>query len=317
MIGLVLGDLAKLWRPLMLWLSLGVAALIVTTAVISQESAALQWRIATDNLVLLQRSPPPPEGFGLKSAGPEYQKALRQSMADAHAFIESTRQEVAMVGATQHPVGAAGLALGHMCSLIGALFLLLAAGGHVAGEWQTRTIKDVLVAEGRRARFVLAKSMTIWIVAVWFLLLSWAAVVVWGLVSQRVYPIAHPASMTAALDWTLPRLESAPLILAFMSVAAVFVAVLVRSGLGTVLGGTMTLTVFNVATRSATVEHFSPAAWFASLMDFQRSPFLIDHIWAEKALTVAASSSVVELVVFTGALAAAAVVLMRKRDVLF
>jgi hypothetical protein len=316
MIRLVLADLAKLRRPFMLWLSLGVVGMIVVTAAMSHESAALQWRTAKDNLSLLRTNPPPPEGYGLTTKDAKYRAAYRQDLADARRFIADTRRQGAMVAATQHPVGALGLALGHLCSLVGFLFLLLAAGAHVAGEWNLRTIKDVLVAEGRRTRFVLAKCISIGVVAVWFLLISWAALVAWGLVSQRLYPIPSSLSQAATFDWTVPRLEAALPVFIFASVLAVFFAVLIRGGLGTVLGGVVTLTVLVVATRSSAAERLSPAAWVASLMDFQRYPYLVDHVWAERSVAVSASSSVVGLAVASVVLAAAAVVVTKKRDVL-
>lgn len=316
MIRVILGDLAKLRRPFMLWLSLGVVAMVVMTAVMSHESAALQWRIAQDNLSLLQKNPPPPEAYGLATKDATYQARYRQDLADAHRFIQDTRRQGAMVAATQYSVGALGLALGHVCSLVGFLFLLLAAAAHVAGEWNLRTIKDVLVAEGRRTRFVLAKCVSTFFVGLWFVLISWAGLVVWNLVSRSIYSIPNSASAATTLHWTLSRLQVAPLILVFASIFAVFFAVLVRSGLGAVLGGVMTLTVFNVATRSSAAGHLSPAAWVASLMDFQRHQYLIDHAWAERSIVVSAASSVMFLAIFSAFLAVAAVIVTKRRDVL-
>lgn len=316
MIRLILGDLAKLRRPLLLWLSLAVVAMVVIAAATSHESAALQWRIAEDNLALLRKNPPPPEFYGLATTGAEYQSRYRQDLADARRFIEDTRRQGAMVAATQHSVRALGLALGQLCSVMGFLFILLAAAAHVAGEWSLKTIKDVLVAEGRRARFVLAKCVSLWFVALWFVLVSWAGLLVWNLVSKSLYSIPDSASAATMLRWTVGRLQAAPLILLFASVFAVFFTVLLRSGLGAVLGGVMTLTILNLATRSATAEQLSPAAWVASLMDFQRQQYLIDHVWAERSIAVDPSSSAVWLVACGAALLVAAVIVMKRRDVL-
>lgn len=300
----------------MLWLSLGVVVMVVIPTAMSHESAALQWRIAQDNLSLLRKNPPPPDFYGLIAKDAKYQGMYRQDLVDAKKFIEDTQSQGAMVAATQHPVGALGMALGHLCSVMGFLFVLLAAAAHVAGEWNLRTIKDVLVAEGRRGRFILAKCVSIYLVAFWFVFISWVGLLTWNLVSRSKYPIANAASATATLDWTLSRLQAASLVLVFASIFAVFFTVLVRSGLGAVLGGVVTLTVLNVATRSATAEKLSPAAWVASLMDFQRHQYLIDHVWAERSIAVSASSSVLWLVVSCAVLAAVAVIIMNKRDVL-
>jgi hypothetical protein len=167
-----------------------------------------------------------------------------------------------------------------------------------------------------RGRFILAECVSIYVVALWFVLISWAGLLVWSLVSRSRYPIPDVASAATTLEWTLSRLQGASLILVFASVFAVFFAVLVRSGLGAVLGGVVTLTVLNIATRSSAAEKLSPAAWVASLMDFQRHQYLIDHVWAERSIAVSASSSVLWLVVSCAVLSAAAVILMNERDVL-
>lgn len=312
----ILGDIAKLRRPFMLWLSLGVVAMVVMTAAMSHESAALQWRVVRDNLSLLQKNPPPPESYGLTTKGPEYRALYQQDLADARRSIEDTRSQIAMVAATQHIIGALGLALGHLCSIVGFLFILLVAAAHVAGEWNLKTIKEVLVAEGRRTRFILAKCVAVFFAASWFVFISWVALVAWNLISRSIYSMPDSASAAATLHWTVSRFEAAPLILVFASIFSVFFALLVRSGLGAVLGGVMTLTVLNIATRSSTAEQFSPAAWIASLMDFQRHQYLIDHVWAESSIAVSVSSSFVWLAISAALIAAAAVIVMKRRDVL-
>lgn len=313
---LLLGDLAKLRRPFMLWLSLGVVAMVVVTAAMSHESAALQWRIAQDNLSLLRKSPPPPEAYGLTTKGAKYWSLYRRDLTDAQRFIEDTRRQGAMVAATQHSVGALGLASGQLCSVVGFLFILLAAAAHVAGEWNLRTIKDVLVAEGRRSRFVLAKCFAIFLVGLWYMLISWLALLVWNVFSRSAYPIPDSAAAASTLHWTASRLEAAPLILIFASIFSVFFALVIRSGLGAVLGGVMTITVFNIATRSSAAEQFSPAAWIASLMDYQRHQYLIDHVWAERSITVDVSAGVAWLAISSALLVVAAVIVMKRRDVL-
>gem|GEM_PF-1736363 len=316
MIGPILGDLSKLRRPLTLWLTLGAAALVLLTAIMSQESASRQWQIAQDNLKLLKTNPPPPSAYGLASSGPEYDRVYRQDLRDAHRFIAETREISALVGATQHPVGALGFALGQLCSGIGALIVLFLAAGHVSGEWSLRTIKDVLIADGRRGYFVAYKSVSVFVASLWFVLFTWVVLILWGLISQRIYPIPGRAPTSAVADWTLPRLEVAPLILATVSVAAVLLAILMRSVLGTVLAGTIVVALLNVVTRSSALERYSPASWIASLMGYQRRQYLIDHVWAEQSISLTTTTAAVGLGLGMVVLLSVAIVWMRRSDVL-
>lgn len=311
----LVADLCKLRRPLCIWLSLAMAGLSILLGTLSQEPAGWQLKRARDGLSQFQANPPPPEYFGLQP-GPEYEKALRTESSDLQRFLTQTEEDAALVGATQNPLGALGLAVGLTCSMLGAVVILLGAGGHVAGEWSGVTIKELFLADGRRGRLVLAKTFTLFVFGLWLVLCSWLSLAIWGLVSKHVFPIAQPATTSATLDWMVPQLWRGPLVLLLFAASAVALGIVIRHPVGTVLGGVVTIFIFNYMTRYDSVARFSPAAWVASLMGFQRKLLLIDHVWSESTLGLSWRVSAGGLVVTIVVLLAAAVVSVRKRDAL-
>jgi hypothetical protein len=197
MIRLVRAESVKLWRPLTLGLGVGMALLSILVGSMNQEPAAFNIKAIKSGIVLQREHPSSPADLGLSSAGAKYQTALRQNLAFAESDLAQSLHDASIVGATQHPLGAVGLAAGFTASMLGGFVLLLIAGLSVGGEWSGRTIKEVLVRDGRRWRLTVAKVVSLWLVGLWLMLCSWIGLVLLGLVSRHVWLI--PQNVSAAV----------------------------------------------------------------------------------------------------------------------
>lgn len=161
MLGGLLAELRKLRRPLLLWLTLGTVALVVLFAAMSQQPNYEYIGNLRQGEVNMRLHPPTASELGVQP-GPSYDAALAKEYRSMHRQTEEAIAHAVAVGSTQHPAGALGLAARLMASSLGALVILLLAGGHTGAEWTQRTIKDVLARDPRRYRFVLLKIASLW-----------------------------------------------------------------------------------------------------------------------------------------------------------
>lgn len=315
MIRAVRAELRKLLGPVLLCVTIVVMLFSVFFGVMSHETANMQLQTARDQLDWLTTDPPSPEEMGM-TPGPEYEESLAQQMIDTEGFLREVEENVALARATQSPLGAGGLAAGLMSSALGIFALLILAGFHVAGEWSRNSIKEVLVQNSRRAQLVVAKLVSLWIAGLWLLVASWVAFVLWGLVSQHVYPIAV-ASSPEAVGWSLALLSRAPLVILAVAALGVLAGVLVRSPIGALSASA--LTVVGAALVGGSVQvltKYSPAVWIADWMGFESRQYVVYFLWLRKVRQVNELWMGLALACLTLVVTAAAVVLMKRRDAL-
>jgi hypothetical protein len=315
-------ELLKLRRPALLWISLIMIVLAILFGAMSQQPNFEYIRNQQAADAFVRADPPAPGDFGLSSEGPAYEQALAENLRGMERQTREAVRDGALVGATQHPVGALGLASGLAVSTVGALLLFLVAGAHVGGEWNDRTIKEILARDGRRYRFVLSKIASVWLAGVWLLLCSWVGLVCLGFVSQRIWPISEPASTTVAWAWAGPQLGRALLVLLLLAVVGACLSVVVRNPFGAFFGGIILLVALGFASRFSALERFVPIVWVGTWMRFDTATapesYLIDHpVSASESIAVGATASGVGIAALCLLLTAVAIVSMtRRRDIL-
>jgi ABC-type transport system involved in multi-copper enzyme maturation permease subunit len=165
------------------------------------------------------------------------------------------------------PTGIGRVAAGLMASLPGLFALLVLGGGHVAGEWSGRTLKSVLLQDGRRWRWLGGKIASLWVVGVALELALWAALALWTFALRRWWPPAGHLGLTQGLHVALPDIARSLLVLALFAALATLAAVLTRSMLGTVLGGTFVLGG-SMALSNIAFTRELPSYWVTGWMRF-------------------------------------------------
>lgn len=260
-------ELRKLWRPLLLWLTLGTVALAALFAAMSQEPDHSYIGNLRQGEADLHAQPPSASDLGVPP-GPKYDKALAEMYRDAHRQTQDALAQGVVVGATQHPAGALGLAARLMASTLGALVMFIIAGAHTGGEWTLRTLKDVLARDPRRYRFVLLKIGSLWAAGLWLVLCAWLGLVLMGLVTRHVWPLPQPSSQAATWLWAGRQvLRALPVLLLFATVG-VCLSVLVRNPLGALFGGLILIVACGFASRFDAIERAVPVVWVGTWMRF-------------------------------------------------
>lgn len=328
-----LADLGKLRRPLTLWLTLVTVAVSILIAAQGHSDASRSRQSAVRSIAeaeeaVARLSDPTIWGETLAGDPEEHREALEQMVQVQREMLEQTIQETSLSVATQGSLGALGIALGLVCSAVGAFVILVAASAHVAGEWTGMTIKETLIADRRRGMTIVAKSVSMFLLGIWLLVWSWIGAALWGLVSKQIYSLDASASTAEVFDWIGPMLWKAPLAILFFAGLAVALSVAVRNSVGALFGGAVVIGGLIIMMRFQSAARFSPAAWLASWMDFQPRPSLFDHLWPNMLADQVYTEQVIEvphwswgtnslaLAALTAALILAAILIMRRRDAL-
>jgi ABC-type transport system involved in multi-copper enzyme maturation permease subunit len=183
----------------------------------------------------------------------------------------------------ENPLAAGKLAAGFMASLPGALLILLLAAGHVAGEWNGRTIKVVLCQEGRRWRVLAAKLVSLWVVAMAIFVADWVALAAASPILKSAYPLGG-GGMSWSAAWSAVAADAAraPLVMAVFCLLGVAAAVVVRNALGAfVAGAGIVVASVAAAGNFAAVAPWTLAYWVSGWMQFRSHGYVIYHFWVD------------------------------------
>jgi len=183
----------------------------------------------------------------------------------------------------EQPLAAGKLAVGFMVSLGGALLILLLAAGHVANEWDRRTIKSVLCQNGTRWRILAAKAGSLWLAAVAMVILDWVVLAAVSPLLKAAYPLAGPGlSWSSAWSSVAADAARAPLILAVFAILGVAASVIVRNSLGAfALAGGVLVASLAAAGNFPAVAPWTLAYWVSGWMQFRSHGFVIYHFWVD------------------------------------
>ena len=169
------------------------------------------------------------------------------------------------------------------CPSQGRLLILLLAAGHMANEWNGRTMKVVLTQEGRGWRVIAAKAASLWIVAIGVLVVDWVALALFSPILKAAYPLGtRGLSWSAA--WTAVAADAAraPLVLAAFTVLGVTAAVLIRNTIGAFAAALGILVVSLAAAGNlAAVAPWTITWWVSGWMQFRSHGYVVYHYWVD------------------------------------
>lgn len=256
---LLRAELIKLNRPL-LW---GVAAAAVLFCVLLAVGGA--HNVAQVNARSAGPVPPCSQILPRLPAGTTCARAEAAARARRARYLAQPAQ----VAAQLTPAAAGAEAAGLMASLPGALALALLAGGHAGGEWSGRTVKNVLVAHGRRWQVLAAKLVSLWLAGVGLLAACWLALAVAGPFIARASHLPRPRqSVAAGLSLAGSQAARALLVLAAFAVIALLVAVITRSTIGATAGTAGAVVAMLIAAVLPGLGRWTPATWVQGWMGF-------------------------------------------------
>jgi len=251
-------ELICLRRPVVMALLLAVAVLCVSYIVMFQEAAAWsaehhgkRFGQALDDI----------GSSGQVSSESESQTSLYEEVLSSLDGLSALRPDLSYVASTQTPLGCLGASAGLMCSGIGFFALLVLAGVHVAGEWQRKTIKEFYRGRRQALDFVLSKFVSLFLMGLILLVCAWAALALWGIISQRVFPIPFALSVRETWHWVYPVLVGLPVVLFFYAALGVTLGVVLREVAAVIVGGATGFLALSWLSRFEAVATFSPFSW--------------------------------------------------------
>lgn len=281
---LLRAELRKLRRPLTVW----VLGLGIGLTVLLAWGGLQNTRMDLGSPSYRQPDPVSCADLGLP-AGPGCERRIREFGQDtaASAAKEAARslaeahQAAAQDVYVEQPVSAAGMAAGLAASFPGLALVALLAAGHVGGEWSGRTLKTVLVVEGRRWRLLVAKAVSLWIVAVGLLTAMWAALAATSPIWRAAFALPVPdPSLREQWDLAAPLLARALAVLAVFALLAVAAATVTRSVVGT-LSVTIGVTVAGLVTTAfSAISNWTLGAWIAAWMRFPAQANVVTSFWS-------------------------------------
>ena len=165
------------------------------------------------------------------------------------------------------PTGIGRVAADLMASIPGLVAMLVLAGGHVAGEWSGRTLKSLLMQDGRRWRWVAGKIGSLWLVGIAIELALWAALALWTFALRRWWPVPAHLGLAHGLGLALPDVGRSLLVIAVFAAIATLAAILTHSMLGTVLGGVFVIGG-SMAMSNIAFTRELPSYWLVGWMRF-------------------------------------------------
>jgi ABC-type transport system involved in multi-copper enzyme maturation permease subunit len=276
---LLRAELRKLRRPLTTWTAVALLGILGLVAWGMAKSAADEFRHGGPQ--------------GQFEVGP----SCDQVPADQRQECEQTRQQVQQEVAAERqrelrdipkrlapssPIGVGALAAGMLATFPGAVALLLLAAGHVGNEWSGRTIKQVLVQEGRRWRVLAAKAASLWLAGVALLLVLWAGLALLAVALRAAYPVGQ-AHLGAAEAWRLagPQAGRALLVLAGFVALGVLAAAITRNTLGAFFLAFAVVIVSLILSGWTAVTRLTLPYWVTGWMGFPRGTTAPLYLWRD------------------------------------
>jgi ABC-type transport system involved in multi-copper enzyme maturation permease subunit len=271
---LLSAELRKLRRPLTIWTAVTVIVLLGLFAWGSAKQVRDELRFFVGNEPV-----PTCQEIGLQP-GP----ACDRQLAEIRRTIgrEAARQRAGVRSSVEilTPLGAGRMAAGMMASLIGAVVLFLFAGGHVGQEWSGRTMKQVLVQEGRRWRILAGKAVSLWIAGMGVILIAWLALAALMPILSAAYPTHVHVSAGSALAGSLEDVARAALVVAAFAAIGVLSAVVTRNTLGAFFLGFAFVLASLIVAGFKRVARLTLAYWVSGWMRFDRQPIAVQtNIW--------------------------------------
>jgi ABC-type transport system involved in multi-copper enzyme maturation permease subunit len=274
---ILVAELRKLRRPLTVWTVLAVILLTGLFAWGSSKSASDELRFAG----IISPGVPTCDQLGLQP-GPACDTRLELIRKNGERAAAEQLADVRASAQVLSPLGTGRLAAGMMASLMGAVVLLLLAGGHVGQEWSGRTLKQILVQEGRRWRILAAKLVSLWLAGMALIAVAWIALAALVPILNAAYPLHVPIDAGSALAGSLGDLARASLVVLIFAALGLLTAAITRNTLGAFFLAFAFIVATMILAGFPRVARFTLTYWVAGWMRFgQRLGAVQTHIWRD------------------------------------
>lgn len=273
-------ELTKLRRPAS-WLLLMFVLLVgVGTVGWAQAADADQWAVVSDGLADMDTA----EGVdglcnALQVTDDKCVAQVEEERASLRRLGDELIREQPYAAALQSSTAAPGVAAGLMASWIGIIAISMIAAVHVTSEWQYGTARVLLSGRQSLLRFLVVKTASVFVMALVLFAGLAVALAALGPLLKRLYMVGPPNPTFDNLAFSVTHSISAIAVIAFVAFFSTAVAMVVRNQLAVIsLVTGMILFATYLATWPALVS-WTPTYWIASVMNFDASGSLRDHVW--------------------------------------
>jgi hypothetical protein len=259
---LVGAELRRLRRPLTAVVAVAFVALVV--------ALALDTAWSTDE-----------QAVAAANRGADDLEGLVEPVGDQLA--EAAARDLAVGAALRDPLAAGSFAAGHAASLPGALAVLVLSAAHVGGSVRRRTLAPVLLQQGRRARVLAARALSLWLVGAGLLAAAWAALALLAVglrLAEAGWAPAGRPEPARALAVAGGRAAMALAVMAVFVLVGVLAGVVAGNGPAAFGSGLAALAAaLGLAEVAPGLGRFNPANWVAAVMGFHDPTLMPDHLW--------------------------------------
>ncbi|HCB06744.1 MAG TPA: hypothetical protein PLZ93_11670 [Nocardioides sp.] len=273
-------ELRNLRAPGVLLTVLAGIALLFALIGLGQHHDATQWEIYTDGSSQL-RSPEVRATYCANLAPAECDAAIAQEIRWNDDFGRELVRDHAYGAATQRPIGALGVVMGWLSSLLGVVLAAALAAVLIGGEWASGTARVRLARTPRRLDFVAVKFASVLIALVALAGVLWLSLAAAGPVLRQLYDVPPTAEGWSAGHYAEVQAGRGLVVLTAYAGLATGVALLVRSSLASFA---VTCMVGLAAIGSSAAKgalDYSPGFWVASWMRYATNGAWRDHVWPD------------------------------------
>jgi len=273
-------ELRNLRAPGVLLTVLAGIALLFALIGLGQHHDATQWEIYTDGSSQL-RSPEVRATYCANLAPAECDAAIAQEIRWNDDFGRELVRDHAYGAATQRPIGALGVVMGWLSSLLGVVLAAALAAVLIGGEWASGTARVRLARTPRRLDFVAVKFASVLIALVALAGGVWLSLAAAGPVLRQLYDVPPTAEGWSAGHYAEVQAGRGLVVLTAYAGLATGVALLVRSSLASFA---VTCMVGLAAIGSSAAKgalDYSPGFWVASWMRYATNGAWRDHVWPD------------------------------------
>ena len=305
-------ELRNLRAPGVLLTVLAGIALLFALIGLGQHHDATQWEIYTDGSSQL-RSPEVRATYCANLAPAECDAAIAQEIRWNDDFGRELVRDHAYGAATQRPIGALGVVMGWLSSLLGVVLAAALAAVLIGGEWASGTARVRLARTPRRLDFVAVKFASVLIALVALAGVLWLSLAAAGPVLRQLYDVPPTAEGWSAGHYAEVQAGRGLVVLTAYAGLATGVALLVRSSLASFavtcmvglaaigssaakgappsrssnagMPGALIATRFparidKVPAAKGALD-YSPGFWVASWMRYATNGAWRDHVWPD------------------------------------
>lgn len=272
-------DVRLLRRRSTLLLFTGWLLVLLSFVTMSQEGADRNWDLVQESTVSFNRH----MTRCLEGRSAQVCEARSEQRRELHNFyVNEQTERFTLAAAAQQPLASGGVVAGLSVSLPGLLFLFALCALHVAGEFRNGTAQLITARQQSRRSFLITKTVTIALAGLGTMLLSWAALIIYGVYLRSAWDIPPAPADFEASKYALSSVAKAALVFLVAAALGTSISVSVRHVLGALGAGVAGLFVAIAACSVPVLLKVSPAYWLAGWMGWQPEFQFYDHVWVDR-----------------------------------